>query len=455
VQNKREKHKSTGSVPVLPASCTSMWINFVGVAGFFVGIWFLRQYPYLPDFYKLLIAMASYAVPIAVLELIFLKTHRRPSTGYDFAHKNPVNWGRVGIKLSGFYLTLTLVGCGYSLFPEYQGGPFGFAFIPEKFSGGFYAAFWDFLQKVIPYMAIAAVPYFIYMDRYTRKHEDGYWQAGQLLLLRWDRINGPRLTQHMLGWLVKAFFLPLMYVFLVGSINYQVSMDYAQAFANPGTIFNYLYETCYTVDLVIVTVGYITAVKLLDSHIRSSEPTFDGWFWAVICYQPFWSMLYDGYFSYDVDGFGWGNLVAGNQTLWMIWASMILFVTAVYAWASVSFGLRFSNLTNRGILTNGAYRYTKHPAYVSKNISWWLISVPFIAHPNTTFWGIIGDCLMLLGVNFIYYMRARTEERHLSSDPVYVEYALAMNERSIFSWVGRLFPFLRYKPYPKLVEIDA
>jgi protein-S-isoprenylcysteine O-methyltransferase Ste14 len=242
---------------------------------------------------------------------------------------------------------------------------------------------------------------------------------------------------------------------LVGSINYQVSMDYAQAFANPGTIFNYLYETCYTVDLVIVTVGYITALKLLDSHIRSAEPTFDGWIWAVVCYQPFWSLFYDGYFSYDVDGFGWGDLVYGNQTLWIIWASMILFVTVVYAWASVSFGLRFSNLTNRGILTNGAYRFTKHPAYVSKNISWWLISVPFIAHPNTSFWGMVGDCLMLFGVNFIYYMRARTEERHLSSDPVFVEYALAMNERSIFSWMGKLLPFLRYKPYPKLVEIDA
>ena len=57
----------------------------------------------------------------------------------------------------------------------------------------------------------------------------------------------------------------------------------------------------------------------------------------------------------------------------------LVFLTAVYAWATVAFGFRFSNLTHRGILTHGPYAWTKHPAYVSKNLFWWCAVLPFLA----------------------------------------------------------------------------
>jgi len=41
--------------------------------------------------------------------------------------------------------------------------------------------------------------------------------------------------------------------------------------------------------------------------------------------------------------------------------------------------------------------------------------------------GTIGEavrrCILLTSLNLIYYLRAKTEERHLSLDPVYVQYA--------------------------------
>ena len=77
-----------------------------------------------------------------------------------------------------------------------------------------------------------------------------------------------------------------------------------------------------------------------------------------------------------------------------------------------------------------------------KNLSWWLISVPFLL--NT--WQIaVKGSVLLLGLNVIYYLRARTEERHLSHYPEYVAYALAMNDRSIFRWCAKLMPFLKYR----------
>ncbi len=97
------------------------------------------------------------------------------------------------------------------------------------------------------------------------------------------------------------------------------------------------------------------------------------------------------------------------------WAAAIIALTVIYALCTVSFGLRFSNLTHRGIITDGPYRFTKHPAYLAKNLSWWLISVPFVSEQG---WGAaLRNCMLLALLNLIYYARARTEERHLSRDP--------------------------------------
>jgi protein-S-isoprenylcysteine O-methyltransferase Ste14 len=93
----------------------------------------------------------------------------------------------------------------------------------------------------------------------------------------------------------------------------------------------------------------------------------------------------------------------------------------VYAWSSVAFGLRFSNLTHGGIFTGGPYALTKHPAYISTNVCWWLSAMPFVTANGWEF--AVKGCLLLGAVNAIYLVRARTEERHLSQDPVYVAYA--------------------------------
>ena len=184
-------------------------------------------------------------------------------------------------------------------------------------------------------------------------------------------------------------------------------------------------------------------IRLFDSHIRSTEPTFLGWFVALECYQPFWSFSSGHYLQYGT-GKTWESWFTPNSPAHMIWGGIILVLLVIYVWSSLVFGIRFSNLTHRGILTNGPFRFCKHPAYVSKNISWWLVSMPFMV--VSTVDEALRHCLLLLGVNFIYLLRARTEERHLSRDPDYVQYAEYMNEHSLFAWVGRWIPALKFKP---------
>ena len=127
----------------------------------------------------------------------------------------------------------------------------------------------------------------------------------------------------------------------------------------------------------------------------------------------------------------------------VLWGSAIIALLLIYGWVAITFGCHFSNLTNRGILTNGPFRYTKHPGYIAKNLSWWLISIPFVSTQGGRF--ALRNCLLLLCMNGVYFMRARTEERHLSADPNYVAYALWMNENGLFRRLGKYIPALLYR----------
>jgi protein-S-isoprenylcysteine O-methyltransferase Ste14 len=67
-----------------------------------------------------------------------------------------------------------------------------------------------------------------------------------------------------------------------------------------------------------------------------------------------------------------------------------------------------------------------------------MISVPFVAGGG---WLVaIQSCLMLGAANLIYYLRARTEERHLAADPVYRDYQDYIARHGLFA---RLFGTLR------------
>ena len=112
---------------------------------------------------------------------------------------------------------------------------------------------------------------------------------------------------------------------------------------------------------------------------------------------------------------GWPLLTALNGA-WLV------FLTGIYAWATAAFGFRFSNLTHRGIMTHGPYAWTKHPAYLSKNLFWWFSLVPFLV-TNGNIVDAIRNTVVLAFIGGVYYWRARTEEKHLSADPAYRDYA--------------------------------
>ncbi|HSF96329.1 MAG TPA: hypothetical protein VLA52_14985 [Thermohalobaculum sp.] len=411
-----------------PQSCTNTWINLVGLVCFFLTVWLLHDVPIRTEA-KALFWMLAATGPIMLLDFLILRVHRRASTGLQWDRGGQVDLARVAVKLIGWAVTIGAIGAIYWALPEYH--------------RDFYAPFWLLLRTCGPYLAIAAVPYFIIVDRRMRDPYDAYWHLGLLALGQTRGIDWPMLGNHARGWIVKGFFLPLMISYLAGEVTAVGEMLAGQRWATPMQLYELAYRFTFSVDLVFAAAGYIMTFRLLDTHIRSAEPTVLGWLVAIMCYQPFWNVFATQFLQYHDDLY-WDNWLTGMPWLQVLWGSTIIAVLVIYGLATMTFGARFSNLTHRGILTNGPFRFTKHPAYLTKNLSWWLVSVPFVSAAG---WEVaLRYSIALFGINLIYFARARTEERHLSMDPVYVQYALWINEHGALAWLGRLIPFFRYVP---------
>ena len=364
-----------------------------------------------------LIVMAVTALGVFVPDLWWQKVQRRTLVAPAAAG----SWPRSLTKLVGLLGSVGFIALLYWLFPEYA-------------SQGFYGNYWAALRVVLPLWGLVCLPYIYWVDRRLREPRDALWQMGRAMMLHWDDVSARVIGQHLLGWLVKGYYLPLMFTYFCDSLDKLLHYDLNQLHGFKG-IFDWAYFTLYFIDVALVSMTYLMSLKLTDTHIRSTEPTVLGWVVALVCYEPLWSLIGAQYLAYDTSG-GWGSWLGGTPWLYGLWGSLILLLVLIYVWSTIAFGGRFSNLTHRGIITNGSYRYSKHPAYLSKNLSWWLISMPFMI--NVSVAQTVRCCLLLCLLNGVYYLRAKTEERHLSLDPVYCQYARWIEAHGLLRGLNRV-----------------
>lgn len=457
----------------LPPSVTHFGLSCVSLCVVLAVMYLLRvkAFPF-PVPNPVMALCAAVAVPVVLLDVLVLKVHLRETTGLDWEKPFEPAYARLATKLLGLVATLAPFALAYWVFPEYN--------------GTFYKPFYELLYHSWPGLVLATIVYFMVVDSHMREPEDAYYRLGRVVLFRND---GPEksgkkgeIANLYRGWLVKAYFFPLMFVWLNNSTHNVVNYDLSNASWDNLRAYDFLYQFIFFVDLVFSTVGYALCFRPIDTHIRTAEPTMLGWVVALFCYEPFFSGLmekqYAHYGGNNFDGWldpsqypkvfegrwlGWlGGMIGPTRwhdavlTFRWVWVGVVVALILVYVLATITFGVRFSNLTHRGILTNGPFRYTKHPAYVSKNLSWWMTAVPFVITDDLAH--TVKRCLLLGVVNFMYFMRAKTEERHLSRDPVYVEYALWMNEHGWLRFLGRIpiaGAIFRYQPPAQAVPITG
>jgi protein-S-isoprenylcysteine O-methyltransferase Ste14 len=181
-------------------------------------------------------------------------------------------------------------------------------------------------------------------------------------------------------------------------------------------------------DVAVFTVGYLVELPRLGNEIRSVDPTWLGWIAALFCYPPF-NRITAAVIGSTISDFPQFDSSLTHVALNL----MLLLLMVVYASASVALGFKASNLTHRGIVVRGPYAWVRHPAYVAKNMAWWIASIPIMssAFGHSTFSGLTAMASMI-GWSLIYVLRAVTEEDHLRSvDGEYAAYAAEVRYRFI------------------------
>ena len=365
--------------------------------------------------------LAGLSLPMILWAIFVEKVHRNPGTGLDLSRPRPLaaTLAETRTKLIGLWSTFLLIGLSYWLVSRFTSGTTTF----------FVIAAWAF-----PLIFALSIPYVFLVNRYMREPHDGLWHMGKWVTGQWHLVDRDILKDYLRGWAIKAFFLVFMFSILQGPVASVTSSSAGQIFSGTVAFVAWCTQLMFLADVCFGTIGYILTLRPLDSHIRSANPYFSAWAAALICYPPFLLMGVDGPLNYRNNTQEWMIWLEGHDVTLMLWGGTLILLTAIYAWATVIFGIRFSNLTHRGIITNGPYRLFKHPAYLSKNIYWWLLHVPFLSTAGSL--DALHNCLLLLAVNAIYYARAKTEEKHLMADENYRQYSAWIAQHGLLERVA-------------------
>nr|WP_210304067.1 isoprenylcysteine carboxylmethyltransferase family protein [Rhizobium esperanzae] len=376
------------------------------LAGVLVGI-------ALSDYLQLAPGMAM-ALAVICLLLAWIVVEGMPAARQAWASRERRNeapaifWRRIGTKLVGLAALLGAVVIACSVFPFFTQSS---------------AVQWvvEASHTTIPLsiaLAIATILYVAVTDLIAKQPDDYLHQAGRAVLMQDFREEDVLFALRLLA--IKCFFLVLMFSSGMAALS---DLADKPAWAFPplsAAWFEGWMRLVFLLDVILAAGGYIATFKLFGWHVRATETTALGWLVCLICYEPFFPAISHAFVPYG-DGPGWESVIREGSSVFFLWSGAMLFCALIYVWSTIAFGPRFSNLTHRGIITSGPYRFIKHPAYVSKNIAWWLFAAPsFIA---SGFAEGLARAGMLAIVTLIYIMRARAEERMLSLDPAYRDYA--------------------------------
>ncbi len=398
-----DRHLARAVAAERPRSAVSAGAGLSGLAG--VGLWLaLARMHGLDGPYAALVGVAACGVPMVLWSLLVDSVHRVPGTGIDWHAVRP--WRETVdvslTKVAGLWATWAGIALIYGTARFYWQSNFAFAM---------WCLGWG-----APVLFVASLPYVLWLDRRLVEPRDGAWHLGAWLTAQAG--SEPEMVHaHLRSWAVKAVFLPFMLAIVPAGFGQFVRWDWA---ADPVAIAGGLICLMFVIDVAFATVGYLLTFRPLDSHIRSATPYAAGWAAALICYPPFILMDAGGLLDYHPGTAEWSWWFAGHPWVLGGFGAMLVALTATYASATVAFGLRFSNLTHRGILTHGPYRWTRHPAYLSKNLFWWVSTIPVLTTGSLV--DAVRATLILAAVSGVYWWRAKTEERHLSADPDYRAY---------------------------------
>jgi len=364
----------------------------------------------------MLILMGSLSVPVILIDVLVLRVHRNASAGLEWEKPRPPDLGRVVTKLLRAAPHPRIIALAYWAFPEYT------------------AALRAALRSaptILASLLIIGITYVWFVDGLLREPRDVYWQLGRVVLVGF-RTRGDRNSHHFRGWLVEGLLLPahVRVASQFGARAHQLRPRRRHVVEPSGLRLSL--HARLRVDLLFTTAGYALSLRYIDTHIRTAERRCSAGRWHSLL-PPFFSLMERQYVAYG-GGPAFCSWLAAWPSMRTIWAVIILALLSVYTLATVAFGVRFSNLTHRGILREARIDSASTPL-TSRRIC-----------RVADFHSVLHRAVLRGAPSFdfarmhqhIYLLARPNEERHLSRDPDYVAYALWMNDHGVLEVLGTL-----------------
>ena len=334
------------------------------------------------------------------------------------------------IKILGVFLGLGFLFLIWEFIPEYK--------------DNLYKPFFETMPYVLPYLPFIIVFCVVWTEWRLGPAEDYAWQFGLIVLQRFKEIDWVVFRNGIFGWIVRGFFLPIN----VGGVapllkTFRGKETQLLTSGWPEQI-DMLNHMIFALLVISIIPGYLFGLRLLNTTIKKVDQTWFGWGVTLLCYPPMSRGTGVGWFLFYTNAsvLPWVSCFGAEGVGSYVVGSILLLTYFIHFWAESIFCLRSSHLTNRGVITNGPFRFCKHPVYVIKCIAWGIIYLPFLAGH-----GVI-SCISLtvcyLAFCGVYVLRSWIEERILSTDPDYIAYALWMDEHSLFRCVGQKIPWMSF-----------
>ncbi len=283
----------------------------------------------------------------------------------------------------------------------------------ENLHGKNYEYFFQYFVDIYFFVNLTLLlPFLYFFDAANSFEQDKYASFMKTIFSMKDVFRERKIfwsKYSKLGFLtvcVKFFYIPLLVSWVINNTFHQNNLN-ATFKWDIYTINTYLVALFIYIDTIVFCFGYLIEFRPLKNVIKTVEPTILGWVVCLWCYPPF-NVFSFKMFDYQIMKLSY----AYPHWLHLLMTCLITILWGIFAWASLTLGFKASNLTNRGIVRSGPYRFLRHPAYAAKLLVWYIQGI------------FLGQFTLgiLLGFTLIYALRAWTEERHLSLDPDYKEY---------------------------------
>jgi hypothetical protein len=221
-----------------PRSASGVLTGAAGIAAALGSAFLLRDWQQPGTIKTLAVLFATAAVMVGV-DLIVYRVQRNAGRAMTRQPKRSLDLVRVGQKLVGFWATIGVIAALYALIPEYR--------------DPFYAPFKEAALSLLPALLVASPFYIAYVDRRQDQPCDAYAQLAMLLGGTRPADWGP-LQTHARGWLVKAFFTPLMFVYVHNDL---AGMWASQSIAplDFRHVFERLYDLFFLFDVLLATIA--------------------------------------------------------------------------------------------------------------------------------------------------------------------------------------------------------